>query len=85
LAFSTDSTFWRPQSRHIATTRPDQNGQFRIRNLPAGDYYLATVDPNQQGEWFEPAYLEEHRRGAATVTIGEGETKTRDFKVTTQN
>jgi hypothetical protein len=81
LAFSTDSTFWRPQSRHIATARPDQNGKFRIRNLPPGDYYLATVDPTHQGEWFEPAYLEEHRNGAVSVTIGEGETKTKDFRI----
>ena len=84
LAFSTDSSFWRAQSRHIATARPDQNGKFRIRNLPAGSYYLATVDPTQPGEWFEPAYLEEHRVGAATVTIGDGETKTQDFKIRIQ-
>lgn len=81
LAFSTDSTFWQPQSRHIATARPDQTGQFRIRGLPAGEYYLATVDPAQQGEWYEPAYLEEHRLGAARVTLGEGDTKTQDFKI----
>ena len=84
LAFSTDSTFWRPQSRHIATARPDQTGIFRIRGLPAGDYYLATVDPGQQGEWYEPGYLEEHRLGAARVTLGDGETKTQDFKIRTQ-
>jgi hypothetical protein len=80
LAFSTDSTFWQPQSRHIATARPDQNGRFKIRGLPAGSYYLAMVDPAQQGEWYEAAYLEDHRLGAARVSITEGETKTQDFK-----
>ena len=84
LAFSMDSSFWRPQSRHIATARPDQTGKFRIRNLPSGSYYLATVDPAQQGEWFEPAYLEEHRLSAARVTLGDGETKTQDFKIRSQ-
>ncbi len=84
LAFSTDSTFWQPQSRHIATARPDQTGHFRIRGLPAGGYYLATVDPAQQGEWYEPAYLEEHRIGAASVTLGDGDTKTQDFKIRSQ-
>jgi len=83
LAFSTDSTFWQPQSRHIATARPDQTGQFRIRGLPAGDYYLTTVDPAQQGEWYEPAYLEEHRIGAARISMGDGDTKTQDFKIRT--
>ena len=84
LAFSTDSAFWQPQSRHIATARPDQTGHFRIRGLPAGGYYLATVDPAQQGEWYEPAYLEEHRIGAASVTLGDGDTKTQDFKIRLQ-
>ena len=83
LAFSTDSTFWQPQSRHIATARPDQTGQFRIRGLPAGDYYVTTVDPAQQGEWFEPAYLEEHRIGAARLSLGDGDTKAQDFKIRT--
>ena len=77
-------SFWQPQSRHIATARPDQTGHFRIRGLPAGDYYLATVDPAQQGEWFEPAYLEEHRIGAARVALGDGDTKTQDFKIRSQ-
>ena len=67
LAFPTDASLWRPQSRQIMTARPDQTGQYRIRGLPAGDYYLATVDPSEQGEWFEPAYLDEHRAGAARV------------------
>ena len=85
LAFSTDQTFWRPQSRHISTARPDQTGKFRIRGLPPGEYYVVTVDPAEQGEWFEPAYLEEHRAGAGRLTLGDGETKTYDFKVRTQN
>ena len=84
LAFSSDSTFWQPQSRHIAVGRPDQTGHFKIRGLPAGGYYLATVDPAQQGEWYDPAYLEEHRLGAARVTLGDGDTKTQDFKIRSQ-
>jgi hypothetical protein len=82
LAFSTDPSLWRPQSRQIMTARPDQTGKFRIRGLPPGDYYLATVDPAEQGEWFEPAYLDEHRVAAARVTLSEGDVKTHDFKVT---
>jgi carboxypeptidase family protein len=81
LAFSTDSAFWRPLSRHIATARPDQTGSFRIRGLPSGGYYLVAVDPAQQGEWYDASYLEKHRFGAAQVTLGEGETKTQDFRV----
>ena len=82
LAFSTDPAFWRPQSRQIMTARPDQTGQYRIRGLPPGDYYVTAVDPAEQGEWFEPAYLDEHRVDAAHLTLGDGDVKTKDFKVT---
>jgi Carboxypeptidase regulatory-like domain len=81
LAFPSDPSLWRPQSRQIATARPDQTGKYRIRGLPPGEYYLATVDPSQQGEWFEPAYLDEHRAGAARIVLSEGDVKTKDFTV----
>ena len=84
LAFPTDGSLWRPNARQIMTTRPDQNGKFQLRGLPPGEYYLATVDPEKQGEWFEPDFLERHRPGAARVTLGEGDVKTQDFRVTVQ-
>ena len=84
LAFSTDPAFWQPQSRHIATARPDQTGKYRIRGLPAGSYYMTTVDPAEQGEWFEPTYLDAHRIGAARIAIAEGDVKTQDFRIREQ-
>jgi hypothetical protein len=85
LAFSADPSYWKAQSRHIMTARPDQTGKYRIRGLPQGSYYITTVDPGEQGEWFESTYLDEHRLAAARVTLGDGETKTQDFKVKSQN
>lgn len=81
LAFSTDASLWRPQSRQIATARPDQTGQYRIRTLPPGEYYVVTVDPAEQGEWFEPTYLDDHRIGASRVTLTDGDVKTQDFRI----
>ncbi len=81
LAFSTDPSLWRAQARHIMTARPDQTGKFRIRGLPPGDYYVTTVDPAEQGEWFEPSYLDDHRAGAARIALGDGESKAHDFRI----
>jgi hypothetical protein len=81
LAFPTDESLWRPLSRHIMTTRPDQNGKYQIRGLPPGEYYLVAVDPAEQGEWFEPSYLSAHRTGASRFALVEGDVKTQDFKV----
>jgi len=81
LAFPIDQNYWRPQSRYIMTARPDQNGSYQMRGLPPGDYYLALVDPAEQGEWFEAAFLDAHRPGATRVSLGDGESKNQDFKV----
>jgi hypothetical protein len=81
LAFPTDNTLWRPQARQIMTARPDQTGKYQIRGLPAGDYYVTAVDPAEQGEWFEPAFLDQHRAGAARLTLGDGDVKQQNFKI----
>jgi len=81
LAFPTDSAFWRPQARQIMTARPDQNGKFQIRGLPAGNYYLAVIDPLQQGEWFDPAFLEQQTADATRLSLTEGATRTQDLRL----
>lgn len=81
VAFSEDPSVWRPQSRQIMTARPDQNGRYQIRGLPPGAYYVAAIDPAVQGEWYEPAFLERHRNGAARISLTEGDVKTQDFSI----
>ncbi len=81
LAFPTDSALWRPQARQITTARPDQNGRFQIRGLPPGDYFLAAIDPQQPGEWFVPAFLEQQTADASRLTLSEGATRTQDLRL----
>jgi hypothetical protein len=81
LAFSTDSSLWRPQARQIVTARPDQTGKYRLRGLPAGEYFLVTVDPTEQGEWFDPNYLETHKTNALRMRLADGDVKTQDWRV----
>jgi hypothetical protein len=81
LAFPTDSALWRPQARQITTVRPDQNGKFQIRGLPPGDYFLTAIDPQQPGEWFVPAFLEQQAADASRLTLSEGATRTQDLRL----
>ena len=80
IAFSSDQQFWRAQSRHILTSRTDATGAFRLRGLPPGDYFVVAVDGVEQGEWFDPAYLEQARSAATRVTLTEGEKKAQDLR-----
>jgi len=80
IAFSTDQQHWRPQSRRIVAVRTDQTGAFRMRNIPPGDYWLIAVDDVEQGEWFDPAFLEKVRPNATKISISEGEKKAQDLR-----
>jgi len=81
IAYSTEQEHWRPQSRRIVTARTDQAGAFRMRNLPPGDYFIVAVDDVEQGEWFDPAFLEKVRPDATRVSVSEGEKKTQDLRI----
>ena len=81
IAFSTEPAHWRPQSRRIQAVRTDQSGAFRIRNLPPGDYLLVATDDVEQGEWFDPAFLESVRAGAQRVSLNEGDRKAQELRV----
>ena len=41
VVFPIDESYWGVFSRRIETIRPDTNGQYRFRGLPAGEYAIA--------------------------------------------
>jgi protocatechuate 3,4-dioxygenase beta subunit len=80
IAFSTEPAHWRAQARRIQAVRTDQSGAYRIRNLAPGDYFLVATDDVEQGEWFDPAFLDGVRPGAERVTLNEGDRKTQELR-----
>lgn len=82
VIFSDEPEKWRvPTSRHIATGRPNQQGQFQVKNLPAGSYYAVALEYIPQGEWNDPEVLERLKGKATSFSVGEGEVKTLDLKL----
>ena len=63
-------------SRYVTGARPDQEGRFQIKNLPAGSYYAIAIDYLAQGEWNDPDVLERLKPRASSFSVNEGETKT---------
>jgi hypothetical protein len=72
VAFSTDETQWRQGSRYIGTARPDQNGTYRLRNLPPGSYYVVALETMPE-EWGDPELFEQLKADAKRATLDEGE------------
>jgi protocatechuate 3,4-dioxygenase beta subunit len=64
-----------------AMARTDDQGKFRFRTLRPGDYYIVVVNHLEQGQWLDAEFQESVIPDATRVTVGEGETKTINLKV----
>lgn len=83
IVFADEPDRWTlPFTRWVAGSRPDQEGRFKVSNLPAGSYYAVAVDYVAQGEWGDPDLLERLKTKAKRFTLDEGETTTLDLKLT---
>jgi protocatechuate 3,4-dioxygenase beta subunit len=80
IVFPSDERLWLPQSRYIAMARTDAAGSYKIGSLPPGDYLIVAVDDVEQGEWFDPAYLDQIKAHATKIRIDEGDARTQDLK-----
>ena len=82
VIFSESPEHWRlPMTRWVTGTRPDQDGRFKVQNLPAGTYLAIAVDYVPQGEWGDPELLDRLKANAKRFTLGEGAAHTLDLKL----
>jgi len=80
LVFATDDRFWTPRSRRIEAARPDINGHFNFRGLPAGEYLLAVAEPDVFGKP-DRSVLKTLRSVSVRVTLHEGVKQTQDLRI----
>ena len=83
LLFADDSSKWWEESRWVRSVRPDQQGRYEIRGLPAGDYLAVALNYVEDGIWNDPEYLESLRRYAQRLTLAEGQSQSPALKVIT--
>lgn len=76
-----DRRYWTPRSRRIRATRPSSDGHFSFDGLPAGDYRLLAVDDVEDGQWFDPAYLEKVAGTSIAVTLAEGTKPVQNIRI----
>jgi hypothetical protein len=81
IVFPSDSRYWLPQARRIASTRPGTDGSFVLRNLPVGDYRLTAVTDVEPGEWYDPDFLAQLAGVSLPITLRDGEKRVQDIKV----
>lgn len=82
VIFSDDPQKWTaPMARHIASARPNQDGRFQVKHLPAGGYYAVAVEYIPQGDWNDPDVLDRLKARATRFTLDEGEVETLSLRL----
>ena len=81
ILFPENRALWPAGPRRIMSVRTANDGTFSFNNVPPGDYQIAAVDDVEQGEWYDPAFLQRLVPSAVKVTIAEGEKKVQDLKI----
>ena len=81
VVFARESARWFTGSRYFGTGRADQDGRFKVRNLPPGDYYAIALDYVEPGAGTDPEFLETIRNRATTFSMTEGAVKALDLKL----
>ena len=80
VVFSDEPQRWAmPFSRYVTGVRPNQEGRFQVKNLPAGGYYAIATEYIAQGEWGDPDVLERLKARATTFSLDDGESRTLDL------
>ncbi|HEX7778877.1 MAG TPA: hypothetical protein VF424_06560, partial [Vicinamibacterales bacterium] len=80
VVFSTDRKYWWRSSRRVRLVRPNANGEYSVRALPAGTYVVAAI-PNPRSEDELLTNLPGLASAGARVTIAEGDRKVQDLRV----
>jgi hypothetical protein len=80
VVFAADESYWGTDSRRIETVRPDTNGGYRFRGLPAGDYVVALGSPEIDGRP-PTALLRQLRSSGRRVTLRPGDKHTINLAV----
>jgi hypothetical protein len=82
VIFPTDDQKWTlPQNRWTTSSRPNQDGEFKVSNLPPGDYYAIAVEYVAQGEWQDPEWLARAAKSATSFKLNDGASQTLALKL----
>jgi hypothetical protein len=82
VVFAADASKWSYPSRFVRTVSADDKGRFRMSGLPPAERYLAiATDYLDEGEHYDPDFLERMRALATEFSLDDAEARTLDLKV----
>jgi hypothetical protein len=83
VVFPEDQEKWGTEmgSRWRSSARPDQQGHFKVSDLPPGNYLAIAIEYVADGDWMDPEWLARAAKDATKFTLDEGANKTLQLKV----
>ena len=82
LVFPANEKLWSYPSRFIKAARPDQEGRYRLTALPASeDYLVVALQGLEDGQAGDVEFLATVKELGAKFSLGDGETKAVDVKL----
>ncbi len=81
VVFTTERRWWRPDARRLVFARPATDGQFVLRDLPPGRYYIAALTDLDPASWQTPEFLDQVVPGALIFELREGEARRQDLRI----
>ena len=84
VVFPDNEKLWTFQSRFIKAARPDQDGKYVVTGLPGPESYLVVaLQGLEDGQAGDPEFLAAIKELATKLSLGEGESKAVDVKLST--
>jgi hypothetical protein len=81
VVFPVNQQLWRAGARRISSTRPASNGNYAFNDLPGGEYYIAALTDVEPADLGDPKFLADIVPASLRISLAEGETTTRDLRV----
>ena len=70
LLFSQDRLRWTAAgNRYFSSSRPGDDGRFKVGTLPPGEYYAIALDRTDSADWGDPEFLEGLIRHASPFSL----------------
>jgi hypothetical protein len=81
IIFPEARALWHPVSPRVRVVRPDTDGTFSARDLPAGAYRIVAVNDVEGDEWRQASFLESLLGASMPLTVKDGATTRQDLRI----